>query len=273
MTTARTLGAAIAALTLVHTALAEPGTDPSSTRFASVDFSDQYNIRADRDNIDRTGFYNADTMPNDAQETREGVPFEFGPDHGRYAWNALFAEGESLRVLDIDTDLPSAVRVYTMINTFWGTADPGQLAIEFLGSDGAFHREELRGNLNVRDYSQNGSTTNDLRADNVRNVYDNHEGQRVDMQTWTLPDDFADETLAKIRVVDTGADERSRAMVWAITVEVLENTAARDEALALLAQARAERDEQQPRDARDLIESIREQRAADAEASTHADRH
>ncbi|MEM1424185.1 MAG: hypothetical protein AAGH64_09300 [Planctomycetota bacterium] len=254
---------ACAVAALATNATASHSSDQRDTRFEIVDFSDQYNIRADRNSMPKGGFFNARTMPNDAQKTREGIPFSFGPSHGPYAWNAVFAEGGSVRTLDIDTDLEGAVRVYTMINTFWGTTDAGQLAIEFLGSDGAFHREELRGNVNVRDYNHNRHATNRTTASNVREVFDNHHGQRIDMQTWTLPADFADETLAKIRVVDTGTDQRSRAMVWAITAEVLDPAAARAEAFALIDTIRTERAQARTHhtSARALIERARAERA------------
>jgi len=134
------------------------------------------------------------------------------------------------------------------------------------------HREELRGNFNVRDYNHNHRTTNDLITSYVRRVYDNHHGQRVDMQTWTLPDAFADETLAKIRFGDAGHDKLRPAPVWASTVVTLDPDAARLEALALLDEARAQRASANTPDARALIEQARNERTARDER-TNADHH
>lgn len=210
----------------------------NETRYQTVDFSDQFNTSK------RSGtIVNGRTFPSGDVMSTSGIPYAFGPDHGRYAWSAVNAEGDNPRVLEIETDLDGALRVYTLIGTSWGKDRAGLLAIEFLGDQGAFHRVDLVGNHLVRDYSHNRRTTNRLDADNVREVWENHHGQRLDRQTFDLPDTFRDERLTRIRVVDTGQDRLSRGLVFAITAEVIDTSSAdRAAGEAIVRQLRAQQD-------------------------------
>lgn len=232
---------AIAALVLTGSqtdAATSTAAPENQTRFETVDFSDQFNVRK-RDGT----IVNGRTFPSGDVMSTSGIPYAFGPSHGLYAWGAVNAEGDNPRVLEIETDLDGAVRVYTLISTAWGKDRPGLLAIEFLGDRGAFHRVDLVGNHLVRDYNHNRHATNRLDADNAREVWDNHHGQRLDRQTFELPDVFQGERLTRIRVVDTGQDELSRGIVFAITAEIIDTSSA-DRARALEI-ARALRDRQE----------------------------
>lgn len=223
-------------------ALAATSAAASQTNFirTQVDFSEQFNTRNDSDSLDHLGFFRANTLPTGDQHLGN-LDFRFGPSHDFYCWSAFFEEGANPRVLDIDTDIESPAYVWTVISTFWGTHDPNTLAIEFLGSDGAFHRERIVGGVHVRDYNHTHAYTNSTSSHQTVQIFDNGRGQRLDRQLWVLPKDFHDESLASIRIVDTGGERESRAVVFAITVSSYATEDPRAEALALIEQARAER--------------------------------
>jgi hypothetical protein len=84
------------------------------------------------------------------------------------------------------------------MNTGWGTTETGLLSVTFNGSGGATWTVNLVGDANVRDYNQNGSTTNGILCQlpgavgqsATINAWVNGDGQRLDEQVYELPAAF-----------------------------------------------------------------------------------
>jgi hypothetical protein len=148
-----------------------------------------------------------------------GVPFQLSDTHDSYFWGAGIQGGPNPITLEIGVGVFGVRTGYTLIGTAWGSARGGLLAVEFIGSDGAFASFDLVGDEDVRDYNQN-RFTNSINGTSTVNVFNTGTGQRLDRQRFDLPSDFWDETLETVRIVDTGADGLSRALLFGATVEV-----------------------------------------------------
>lgn len=205
-------------------AVAEP-------RYVTVDFGRQMNIYRDRQDF-HGGFLNSHTFPEVGKFVFNGVPFQLGAHTATtgaegYGWNAYYATGDNPRTLEISVGIENPTRVYTLANQFWGLPKPsGTAAIEFVGSDGAFHRKVYRSGVDVRDYNR----ANKLPGPHVDEAFNNHHGQHLDRQVIELPKDFHDERLEIIRVVDTGISSGhgafGRFWLLAVTAECLPPTPA-----------------------------------------------
>jgi hypothetical protein len=79
----------------------------------------------------------------------------------------------------------------------------------------------LVGDVNVRDYNQDGNT-NDINNTSTVQVWDNGLGQRLDRQEYILPPALTNQTLRSITITDTGDEGNgtngSRAVLAALTV-------------------------------------------------------
>lgn len=139
-----------------------------------------------------------------------GVPFD-RPNGGLNAWNGWYEVNgsmEGLRTIDIQVGLYGAKEVFTLINTMGGEELPGTYAtLEFYGSDGGFFQYHLDGNNDIRDYLF-GEYTNNINGTSTVNVFSAGHGQynevRLDMQKIPLPDEFGQQTLDFIRILDNG---------------------------------------------------------------------
>jgi hypothetical protein len=93
---------------------------------------------------------------------------------------------------------------YSLINTYWGNPDSNaQASIEFFGTNGAYYKKDLIGNVDIRDWNQN-QFTNTINGTSTVNVLNYYTAgiHRMDMQEYTLPDVFSTETLTSIRLTD-----------------------------------------------------------------------
>ena len=104
----------------------------------------------------------------------------------------------------------------------WGFGGPqAYLFIAFNGSNGATVTQPLVGNVNVRDYNNDGNT-NTIDNTTTRQVWDNGLGQRLDRQEYVLPAAFASQELTSVTITDTGSEGEgingSRAVLAALTV-------------------------------------------------------
>ena len=148
-----------------------------------------------------------------------GIPFFIptnGNVQGNNAWNAFNATGSNPRFLEISTSIAHPVKVYTLLNTYWGVhASDSYASIEFYGSNGAYYKKDLAGGEDIRNYNAeppetaawaqtiNGTTTTQAL---VYDTLPNGLGQRLDRQEFTLPGTFFASTLLSIRLIDTGRD-------------------------------------------------------------------
>ena len=60
--------------------------------------------------------------------------------------------------------------------------------------------------------------TNSINGTSTVEVFNNNQGQRLDMQSYTLPAGFASETLTSIVLADNGGDQFQRVFVTGLTV-------------------------------------------------------
>lgn len=181
--------------------------------FVALDLSPYYNSTAGN-------YINGTTYPT-GNQTYGGVPFIMPASaaaNAPYAWNANFAAGANPRVLEIAVGVFGVDVAYTIMNTFWGQAQSGLIAVEFVGSDTAFQSFDLVGNNQIRDYNQ-AVWTNSINGTTTTQAFSNGLGQRLDRQMYDLSDDFLDETLDLIRIIDNGAVNFSRAFIVAATVQ------------------------------------------------------
>ncbi len=167
--------------------------------------------------------YNANISDVDAAfpvglVTLGGVPFNI-PATGRNFWHSVSAAGPNPRSIDITPSRPGVVEVHTLINTYWGQPGPASYAwLEFFGSDGAYFRKNLIGNVDIRDFNQL-FFTNNINGTTTTNVF-TVGSHRLDKQRIDLPADFHDETLVKIRLSDNGSDGSTRVFLAGVTVRI-----------------------------------------------------
>jgi hypothetical protein len=165
---------------------------------------------------------NGSTFPTGTQNFG-GVPFAIPTGPNNY-WAAAAAAnfGPGVVSLTIPVGVSGVTSVFTVLNTMWGWAGPkAYLFITFNGSNGTTETVPLVGNVNVRDYNNDGNT-NTINNTSTIQVWDNGLGQRLDRQEYILPPAFASQTLASITIIDTGNEGEgtngSRAVLAAVTV-------------------------------------------------------
>ena len=109
-------------------------------------------------------------------------------------------------------------QVQTLLNTTFGQPGPNSyLRFEFFGSAGADYTKAFIGNSDIRDLN-NHVWTNSINGTSTVNVFITGIGYRMDKQTIDLPSEFANQTLTKIRMIDTGAFDFQRAVLYGVTV-------------------------------------------------------
>jgi opacity protein-like surface antigen len=170
---------------------------------------------------------NCTTMPT-GKVAYNGVTFEIptSPNNDWYAGES----GESGTVtLAIPISIANVKTVYMLMNTAWGSKEKGLLSVTFTTASGISWTYQLIGGTNIRDYN-NGEYTNSIdcalpnviteKAGSAGTVsaFKNGEGQRLDMQLFELPTEFAGQTLASITITDNGALNVQRAILAAVTV-------------------------------------------------------
>lgn len=177
----------------------------SALTYTPISFSYNANLNA----------IGGDTYPV-GNQTFLGVPFSI-PATGNNIWHSNWASGSNPRTLTISVNIAYVTEVDTIINTYWGVTGT-HAYLEFFGSDGAYYKKDLYGNVDIRDYNNDG-WTNSINGTTTRNIVSLTGGQhRLDMQTITLPTDFADETLQTIVLSDSGAINWQRTFLAGVTV-------------------------------------------------------
>jgi hypothetical protein len=170
---------------------------------------------------------NCTTMPF-GTKSYDGVTFDIpGTATTKNAWSAYeAANGGSAKVsVTIPVNIKDVKTVYTLMNTDWGSAAKGLLAITFTGTNGATWTYDPLGNVNIRDYN-NGSYTDTIgcalptgpETSATVAAFKNNKGQRLDMQIYELPATFAGQTLVSITVTDSGNTGVQRSILAAVTV-------------------------------------------------------
>jgi hypothetical protein len=176
---------------------------------------------------------NCSTYPFGAQ-TYDGIPYLI-PGNAKGTVNNFWsseiaADGGSGTVsVTVPINVAKVKTVYTLMNTLWGSTQAGLIAITFKGSDGATWTFDPVGNVNVRDYNNNGSTTNSIACQlpggvgqsATINAWVNGQGQRLDEQVYELPTAFRTQTLVSMTIADSGNTGFQRSFLAAVTVSTL----------------------------------------------------
>ena len=169
---------------------------------------------------DGAGIINGSTYPTGNQNFG-GIPFAIPIGPNNYWEGAAAANfGSGTVSLTIPIGVPGVTSVFTLLNSMWGHAGPqAYLFVTFNGSNGATATQPLVGNVNVRDYNNDGNT-NTINNTATVQVWDNGLGQRLDRQEYILPAAFASQVLTSVTITDTGnqGQGNSRAVFSAITV-------------------------------------------------------
>jgi len=110
----------------------------------------------------------------------------------------------------MNVNVYGATGVHTLINTWCGEPGPNCYAwLVFIGSDGAEYTKNLIGNVDIRDYNDDGFT-NYINGATTTNVFwipvNGYSGRpgRLDEQSIALPSAFATQTLTTILLFDNG---------------------------------------------------------------------
>lgn len=151
-----------------------------------------------------------------------GVPFAIHCVGGNNAWNSEVLSGPYPRSVDIPLNVSGAVAVHTLLNTFYGQPGPTSYVwLEFFGSQGAYYRKDLIGNVDIRDHFY-GNWTNSINGTTTTMVYTSGGGpaqeSRLDKQYIALPPEFAGQTLYKVRITADGGVGISDASLSGLTV-------------------------------------------------------
>ena len=164
--------------------------------------------------------------------TLGGIPFNITSDSaGDQAWNAAIAAGATsggdggrqAETLTMGMSLYGVTNVYTLINTWDGQSGPDPYAwLTFIGTGGASYTKLLVGNVDIRDYNNDGDTNsiNGTTTTNVFNVYPDNIGSqgRLDMQSIALPSAFATQQLTSIQLIDYGGPNFQRSVLDGVTI-------------------------------------------------------
>jgi hypothetical protein len=101
----------------------------------------------------------------------------------------------------INTDVPGATTVYTLMNSEFGQSGSDIGSIEFIGALGSDAVFQIVEGTNIRDHFDGGfnnSATNIVPDTFLNGSQDPSGPDRLDMQTFVLPSSFASDTLTTI---------------------------------------------------------------------------
>ncbi|HWR52371.1 MAG TPA: PEP-CTERM sorting domain-containing protein [Bryobacteraceae bacterium] len=155
----------------------------------------------------------------EGEVTLSDIPFNIATGENNIWFSHIAAgQGSGTATVEIPVNKEGVTTVHMLMGTGWGVNGSALTLLSFLGSNGATYNVEVRGNDLVRDHNQS-RYTNTLAASNAREVWNSGEGQRLDAQTFKLPDEFRNQTLERIRVTDKGEAGVSRVFVAAATAE------------------------------------------------------
>ncbi|MGA2590435.1 MAG: hypothetical protein ABSH32_11000 [Bryobacteraceae bacterium] len=161
---------------------------------------------------------NGSTFPTGNQNFG-GVPLALPAGPNNYWAGAAAADfGSGTVGLTVPVGVYGVTSVFTLLNSMWGQFGPTPyLFVTFKGSNGGTVTAPLVGNVNVRDYNNDGGD-NDINNTTTTQVWTNGLGQRLDRQEYILPAAFASQSLTSVTITDIGHEVFSRAILSALTV-------------------------------------------------------
>jgi hypothetical protein len=143
-------------------------------------------------------------------------------------WSSEIAAGGPAGTVSvtIPINVANVWTVYTLMNTLWGSTQPGLISITFTGSAGATWTFQPVGNVNVRDYNNDDYTDSILchlpdeagKSTTINAWTNNGAKQRLDEQIYELPASFRGQTLVSMTITDSGSTDMQRSFLAALTV-------------------------------------------------------
>lgn len=148
------------------------------------------------------------------------IPFQLNPT-GNNFWCGAIGTEPNPHILSVPVAIDSVKTVYALMNLYWGKPHDSTIAaIEFVGSPCALYRVPLVANVNIRDFDTiPPSFADSIDTAFAKEVFNNHQGQRLDCLKFELPPEFFGQKLTEIRVIDSGETDVQRVFVYGITVE------------------------------------------------------
>lgn len=197
--------------------------------FQTIDFSSSHNWR-----MQDFGVTNAQHLP-EGNVVLGGVPFSIPVGTNNVWYSDEERPDPPPYVLEIVVNEYGIEGVHTLINTGGGVTGGPYVWLEFFGTNGAYYKKDLYGDLDMRDYYYNWYTNN-INGTTTTNVFTYGAGYqdevRLDKQWIDLPAIFDAETLSNIRLTDDGAPwPEQYPFLAGVTVEYIPEPAT----LALLA--------------------------------------
>ena len=151
-----------------------------------------------------------------------GVPFDIPTGGNNCWWSGTTPSG--LVTLVVPVHEYGVQEVHTLIQTGWGVTGWPYAWVEFVGSEGAYYRKDLYGNVDIRDW-YNGAYTNSINGTTTIEVWSNGQ-HRLDKQQIVLPAAFHSQVLTEITLSDDGATNFQRTYLEGVTVVVPESACA-----------------------------------------------
>jgi len=168
----------------------------------------------------RAGLIGGNLYPTGAQ-TLGGVPYALGT-NTNYCYTFGWGLDDNVHVVSIPLGITGIDRVFMLMNTEAGQPGPtSYIHVQFEGSGGATAGYNLIGNVDVRDYNQDGYT-NSINNTTTINVFSNGNGQRIDRVLFDLPPAFLSQSLTTMVITDTGStfvEPRQRGILFGVTLD------------------------------------------------------
>jgi hypothetical protein len=147
---------------------------------------------------------NPQTIPVGTTTGNQGtvIPFDittYGPNAG--IW---LASSSATGILDVHVNVSGQASFYALLNNYFGTPGADEYNITIKATNGDSVTFQSIGGVNTRDYNAN-VFTNTI-SSTTTPWYNNGIGQRLDVREFTLPSNFANDTISDfiITQVDTG---------------------------------------------------------------------
>ncbi|MFO0829027.1 MAG: hypothetical protein U0572_12880 [Phycisphaerales bacterium] len=182
--------------------------------FVTVDLSSQINS-------DLRTYFNGTNYPTGGQILAfAGVPMALGLKNGNPSslGAVQIPNGTQPTTFSFVLDVAAPIRLYTLINSAWGSFGANNGKVEVFGTNGAYASMSLVQGTNIRDHYQ-GSYQNLLSDPTVvPTLY--LGGVRLDRQVLELPPSFAGQTVTELRFSGVGANPAGAAFLAGATFEV-----------------------------------------------------
>lgn len=146
--------------------------------------------------------------------TFNGVEFDIPVDNNLNVWNSTYDTDDY--TLTTEINLTGVDKIYTIINTYWGTTNTNYYAvINFSDNNGNSFDYYIYSGVNTRDY-YNGNYINTYSDPNTQEAWSSGR-IRLDMQTIDLPDAFLTSDTIDVTITDHGAYGTQRIFLYGMT--------------------------------------------------------